>query len=532
MKPSRCFTLNLVALAALALPLATAAPQSTPPKKRALLVGIDRYERIRPLAGAKNDVAWVKETLIAHYGYTEEDIVVLTDKDATASNIIERIKKHLIKDLGPEDSVIFYFSGHGGQVPDVDGDEADGRDEILVTHDFSSKNPATWMTDDVVFQLTQHLPTEKALLVFDSCNSATVWRDPTTEAPQLGRPAWLPADSDIRLARLGFFESTEPATGVEQPGTALIQQVGTDLGDMITDQDNPNHVYISACAASQFAFETRHPERDARHGLLTTEICQRLAAAPPNYTFGQLRDDVTKDVVAWSDELKQRQYPTFETEAFPRQVESYLGEKPLPGDVATKTASTTPIKKPSRNPLRALEDIIGGWQPRGDAHIELEMDNDVYTVGDLIKVTVTPGVDGYLCLYFFSPPKKAGETGTSMMIFPNRFQKDNRVKAGQTITLPPAGKDFEFRAIEPAGTEVLYAVVSSVPLTDAEQAVNLQRPYQVFQDQSPATIAARTGRAIGVFAPGEYQPSPDKADPVVGESLFIYEVKSAAKSLP
>jgi hypothetical protein len=35
----------------------------------------------------------------------------------------------LVEDARPTDTLFFHFSGHGGQIKDLDGDEADGFDE-------------------------------------------------------------------------------------------------------------------------------------------------------------------------------------------------------------------------------------------------------------------------------------------------------------------------------------------------------------------------------------------------------------------
>jgi hypothetical protein len=61
---------------------------------------------------------------------------VFVDDQATKHNLGEAITKWLPSVSRPGDTVIISFSGHGGQIIDDNGDEADGYDEFLCTHDF------------------------------------------------------------------------------------------------------------------------------------------------------------------------------------------------------------------------------------------------------------------------------------------------------------------------------------------------------------------------------------------------------------
>lgn len=53
-----------------------------------------------------------------------------------------------------------------------------------------------------------------------------------------------------------------------------------------------------------------------------------------------------------------------------------------------------------------------------------------------------------------------GTSGKVHVIFPNRFQKDNRVAAGQVIKIPDPRADFAFEVQGPAGTELIKVIAT------------------------------------------------------------------------
>lgn len=75
-----------------------------------------------------------------------------------------------IKTLSAGDLLVLYNSGHGGQVRDRDGDEADGRDETLCW--WSGE-----VTDDVIGSYLCKIPRGvRVLSVADTCNSGSNFR--------------------------------------------------------------------------------------------------------------------------------------------------------------------------------------------------------------------------------------------------------------------------------------------------------------------------------------------------------------------
>ena len=95
--------------------------------KRALCVGINDYPGTNSdLSGCVNDANdWAAALKTRKY-----DTVVLLDKKATRKGIVTALNE-LIQGAQAGDSLVFTFSGHGSWLPDDNGDEPDGRDEML-----------------------------------------------------------------------------------------------------------------------------------------------------------------------------------------------------------------------------------------------------------------------------------------------------------------------------------------------------------------------------------------------------------------
>src|SRR4051812_2499849 len=62
-----------------------------------------------------------------------ETKVILTE-EATSANVTAAISD-ASKQLGSDDILFLTYSGHGGQLPDTNGEETDGKDETWVLYD-------------------------------------------------------------------------------------------------------------------------------------------------------------------------------------------------------------------------------------------------------------------------------------------------------------------------------------------------------------------------------------------------------------
>ena len=150
-------------------------------KLYALLIGIDDYpEGVHSLTGCINDVENVKDYLDNHYPQDDLQIETLKNSRATRPNIIELFRNHLVK-AGPNDVVLFYFSGHGSRVippTDFKEYEPDGRHETLVCYD--SRTGGGWdLADKELAVLFSEVAAAHPhiLAVLDCCHSASGIRD-------------------------------------------------------------------------------------------------------------------------------------------------------------------------------------------------------------------------------------------------------------------------------------------------------------------------------------------------------------------
>lgn len=167
----------LVLAAALAATLAAPAPALA---DRALLIGLDDYAHITDLVGSSNDlqnmVAFTRDV----WRFKTDEVKVLRDSRATRDGILSSIRDWLVRGTRPGDRVLLYYTGHGGQKPDQNGDEPDGFDEALLGHDARyNETTRKWegmVIDDEIGALVDQLDGREVVILVDSCYSGTITR--------------------------------------------------------------------------------------------------------------------------------------------------------------------------------------------------------------------------------------------------------------------------------------------------------------------------------------------------------------------
>lgn len=145
---------------------------------QALLVGVGDYDGTVPdLPGIGYDLDAARQMAL-WLGVPDSNITVLSDAEATSERVARELER-MADRTGSGDVAFFYYSGHGSNIDDAGGDESDGLDEVLVTHDVEVTGPRGARTlrgvlvDDELSDLFARFDIGRLLVAIDACNSGT-----------------------------------------------------------------------------------------------------------------------------------------------------------------------------------------------------------------------------------------------------------------------------------------------------------------------------------------------------------------------
>jgi hypothetical protein len=265
-------------------------------ERRALLIGIDRYERLPyPLDGCVNDARVLGGLLERSFGFRPEAITWLLNDQATRDRMLAELDA-LVAATGQDDVVVIAYSGHGSQMTDRDGDEAEAMDETIVPYD-SGRAPDENrdITDDELYvrllALSERTPF--VTLLFDCCHSGSVSRDGFGE-----RVRWVPPD---RRPASELPPSTRSRDGVP---------ADRDLGPSGWLPLGQRYVLVAGCLDDESSYEHTVVQDGSTvtHGALTYFLTQQIAGAGPGTTYRDVFDGAAAMVTA----TYPRQHPQME----------------------------------------------------------------------------------------------------------------------------------------------------------------------------------------------------------------------------
>ncbi|MEZ5652167.1 MAG: caspase family protein [Burkholderiaceae bacterium] len=141
----------------------------------ALIIGNDRYQRLKPLRNASTDARRLESILQSHYGFKTTLLI-----DATRKQILESLTR-LRHSLGATDNLLIYYAGHG--TLDEQADEG-----YWLPVDADRHNPANWISNSAITTEVRAIRAKHVLVVADSCFSGKLTRG---IKPRLKSPDYL-----------------------------------------------------------------------------------------------------------------------------------------------------------------------------------------------------------------------------------------------------------------------------------------------------------------------------------------------------
>ncbi|GEM47303.1 caspase family protein [Deinococcus cellulosilyticus] len=431
-------------------------------ENRALLVGLAEYKDPKAnLRGPETDVKLIQE-VIGQIGFTPDQVHVLLDRQATRANILSQMRTWLTEGVGPNDRVIFYYSGHGAQVNDRSGDESDGCDESIVPYDLNV------ILDDEIQTILQQVKAREILVMFDSCFSGTVTK------------SLFDIDDGVD-ADTKFWDKASTGCGIASNKEFSLDDGALDASKAVNTQ---NYIEFSAAAENQVALGAL---RKGEGSAFTQAVYNGLSTLPKPISFEALRNYA----VDW---IKQRARSRAHTPQLSGPEKWLNSDFYAFGDADPAPAVTPPATvQNASSPSELFQQLVNKTQFK----VEAQASQPSYKLGERISFKVRSSKAGYLNIIELDP------NGNLVVVFPNTYNDKNQIRANEVITLPGLRYgNFDFTAIEPVGKSRVLALVTSQPLNLLTENVgNLTGLFKVMTEQDTPALSTAVARAIGVSAP-------------------------------
>lgn len=437
---------------------------------RALIVGIGNFKYAGPdipnLPGIDLDVNLMQEVADL-LGF--EEIRTLTDTDATYDGFVREFEQWLIEGTRDGDRVLVYVSSHGSYTPDDNGDESDGRDEILILHDTRARDKKweTFLRDDDFNTLLRRVPSRDVLVLIDACNSGTAYKA-------------------IRLGNASLGEREAYTKFVDYPGIPVnyggrADEAAVDKGVGVAGRA-VNFAFLAAAADEELAVATG---AGSVFTLGLREVIKKAAHARQVLTVKDLQRGVASYI---------------ESKLSPEKV-----HRPQLGGNSNLLEKSLRLVVPSQGGRiwRQLEALAG----RGTA-LSIKANRSDYRLDEEVIFTIDVPHAGYLNVVSVDSQDEAA------VLFPNKHHSNNRVQEG-LFTLPTDHMDFYFYARKPTGDNLTVAFLTKRKMDLYEDAVEGRNAKGELTVDFALLSAKAIQRGVGVAS---------RQDPSYAAGKLIFQV--------
>ncbi|MCX5873811.1 MAG: caspase family protein, partial [Deltaproteobacteria bacterium] len=253
----------------------------TPSKTFMMAVGADTGG----LKFCARDAQRITDTLKGKMGIQESNVKLLLGADANYHGFSSAIQ-WLASTTQPEDTVVIYYSGHGGSVPDRPPlDEEDGRDEFIVLYPGAQKEMTTdamlnkkiFLIDDEINVLIKKIPARRKIMIADCCHSGTINKE-------------LGLDVGDLVSK--YQPTVDPVTGADDWSLGK-KAIPPNYG-------NDHEGLLAACLDSESSYESK----SMQSGVFTHYLIEAINQGSPD--LEQAFNKAKGNVALW---VKERSKP-------------------------------------------------------------------------------------------------------------------------------------------------------------------------------------------------------------------------------
>ena len=414
----------LVGLAIMPLAVTTRAQA----EDRALLVGVGRYAHLdERLNGVSLDIRMMTE-FARILGFDSSAIKVLEHENASTREVVAAVESWLIEGVGPEDRVLFYFSGHGSQIPDDSADENDAFDEVLLMYDAAIEQQGRDQTltgvlvDDDFNAMLTRMRSRNVFVILDACHSGSATRNLRLNSRSL-------ALDDAQIKFFSYSPHLEAAGG--RGRFDVVDPPGSGTADA-------NYVVLTACRDDEKTVAT------AQGSIFTLGLRQvvRSAAMDGNMiTPAELKHQATRFI---------REQIRSDTLRFHPQIAGNA-------DLQKRPLRLVALDTDSGFVGQEMETLV----QKSKQTVWIELNKRCFETGDALEISVWIPEPGYLNIISIN----ALDQGT--ILFPNRYHPRSAVKRGR-LTIPGDHRHYALMADGHTGPHQITAFLTRSPLNTYE----------------------------------------------------------------